>query len=182
MSSLSRSAAACAAAAAILLAGCQRETRRFRELAPANEPAQATRMSGLRAGPGPVHVAANNPYDANAYGIAQGQRLYTWMNCAGCHAHGGGAIGPPLMDGEWIYGADPENIFLSIVEGRPNGMPSFRGRMTDQQVWQLVAYVQSLSGHVRKDAAPGRIDGMHVKQRELAKETEPVTREKGRHR
>jgi hypothetical protein len=41
-----------------------------------------------------------------------------------------------------------------------------------------VAFVRSLSGHVRKDAAPGRVDGMHVKQRELAKETEPIAPEK----
>lgn len=173
-----------AALAAMLLlsAGCERESRHFRELGPANAPAQGQRMSGLQPGPAKSDVRVSNPYEANAYGIAQGQRLYIWMNCTGCHAYGGGAIGPPLMDEKWIYGADPENIFASIVEGRPNGMPSFRGKLSDQQVWQLVAYVQSLSGHVRKDAAPGRMDHMHVKTRELAKETEPVTSQKGLHR
>ena len=55
-------------------------------------------------------------------------------------------MGPPLMDDEWIYGSEPENIFATIVEGRPNGMPSFRGRIPDYQVWQLVAYVRSMSG------------------------------------
>lgn len=165
--------------AMLLLAGCERETRRFRELGPASSPAEAKRLSGLQPGPGKTDQRVTNPYESNAYAIAQGQRLYGWMNCTGCHAHGGGAIGPPLLDGKWIYGSDPENIFASIVEGRPNGMPSFRDKLSNQQVWQLVSYVQSLSGHVRKDAAPGRLDHMHVKQRELAQETEPITTQKG---
>ena len=82
------------------------------------------------------------------------------MNCVGCHFHGGGGIGPPLMDEKWIYGSDPLQIFSTIVEGRPNGMPSFRGKLNDDQVWKIAAYVRSLSGQVRKDVAPGRDDDM----------------------
>ena len=37
----------------------------------------------------------------------QGKRLFSWYNCIGCHANGGGGIGPPLMDDEWIYGSRP---------------------------------------------------------------------------
>ena len=82
------------------------------------------------------------------------------MNCVGCHFHGGGGIGPPLMDEKWIYGADPAQVFSTIVEGRPNGMPAFRGKLTDEQVWKIAAYVSSLSGQVAKDVAPGRTDDM----------------------
>ena len=82
------------------------------------------------------------------------------MNCVGCHFHGGGGIGPPLMDEKWIYGSDPSQIFATIVESRPNGMPSFRGKLNDDQVWKIAAYVRSLSGQVRKDVAPGRDDDM----------------------
>jgi cytochrome c oxidase cbb3-type subunit 3 len=84
------------------------------------------------------------------------------MNCVGCHAHGGGAIGPPLMDEEWIYGSDPSQIFKTIIEGRPNGMPSFRGKLGNQQVWQIVAYVRSLSGLTSKTAASARDDHMRI--------------------
>jgi cytochrome c oxidase cbb3-type subunit 3 len=49
------------------------------------------------------------------------------------------------------------------VEGRPNGMPAFEGKLTDQQVWQLVAYVRSLSGQLRKDVEPGRSDSMSAR-------------------
>ncbi len=46
------------------------------------------------------------------------------------------------MDDKWIYGAHPAQIYSSIVQGRPNGMPAFADRVPEQQVWQLVAYVQ----------------------------------------
>jgi cytochrome c oxidase cbb3-type subunit 3 len=113
-----------------------------------------------------------NQYEKNAWAVAEGKRLYGWYNCVGCHAQGGGAIGPPLMDDEWIYGSDPANIFATIVEGRPNGMPSFRGRIPDNQVWELVAYVRALSGQVAKDVAPGRDDDMSGRVQEQSKDRE----------
>jgi cytochrome c oxidase cbb3-type subunit 3 len=66
------------------------------------------------------------------------------------------------MDSIWIYGSDPANVFATIVEGRPNGMPSFRGKIPDYQVWQLVAYVRSMSGLLRMDVAPSRDDHMQM--------------------
>jgi cytochrome c oxidase cbb3-type subunit 3 len=70
------------------------------------------------------------------------------------------------MDSAWIYGKEPGNIFATIVEGRPNGMPSFRGHLTTQQLWQLVAYVRSLSGEISKDAAASRSDHLFMKKSE----------------
>lgn len=76
--------------------------------------------------------------------IAEGRRLYQWFNCTGCHGlQGGGGIGPPFADRQWIYGREPGNIFQSIVQGRPDGMPSFR-MLESEEVWKLVAYVRSL--------------------------------------
>jgi cytochrome c oxidase cbb3-type subunit 3 len=77
--------------------------------------------------------------------IASGKQLFAAMNCNGCHFNGGGGMGPPLMDSVWIYGGSIENIAASIREGRPNGMPSFRGFLPEEQVWQVAAYVRSLS-------------------------------------
>ncbi len=99
-------------------------------------------------------------YQDNAYAISQGQKLFSDFNCVGCHAHGGGDIGPPLSDDKWIYGSDPIQIYASIVEGRPNGMPSFRQRISEDQIWQLVAYVRSLGGVAPASASPGRDDHM----------------------
>jgi cytochrome c oxidase cbb3-type subunit 3 len=69
-------------------------------------------------------------------------------------------MGPALMDEGWIYGFEAANVHQTIVEGRPNGMPAFRNKIPDQQVWMLVAYVQSLSGNAPIDALPGRSDHM----------------------
>ena len=52
-------------------------------------------------------------YDNNAPALAEGQQLYTQMNCVGCHSHGGGGMGPPLMDDEWRYGGRIDQIAAS---------------------------------------------------------------------
>jgi cytochrome c oxidase cbb3-type subunit 3 len=85
--------------------------------------------------------------------IEAGKQLFSAMNCIGCHFNGGGGIGPPLMDSIWIYGGNIENIASSIREGRPNGMPSFRGFIPDEQIWQLAAYVRSLSHPTQGNAS-----------------------------
>ena len=147
------------------LTGCEREARRFTtpagnttgETGPrtsTNQPAQP--LTGAVAEP----VKNMSPYDRNAYAINQGKRLYRWYNCNGCHGYGGGSIGPALMDSEWRYGSDPASIFRTITEGRPNGMPSFGGHIPDDQLWQIVAYVRSMSGQLRKDVAPSRSDAI----------------------
>jgi cytochrome c oxidase cbb3-type subunit 3 len=111
-----------------------------------------------------------NEYEENAVALNDGKRLFQWFNCVGCHAQGGGGMGPPLMDEQWIYGSEPDQIFATIVEGRPNGMPSFRGKIPDYQVWQLAGYVRSLSRQVAKDVAPGRNDSMSTKKPEQSSE------------
>jgi cytochrome c oxidase cbb3-type subunit 3 len=139
---------------------CKREERGFRVQPPSAEKLTVASMSDLHPGGGPTPAASKNGYEESAYAISEGQKLYTTMNCVGCHFHGGGGIGPPLMDNEWIYGSDPQQIFASIVEGRPNGMPSFRGKITDYQVWQIAAYIRSLAGLAPSGTAPGRGDEM----------------------
>jgi cytochrome c oxidase cbb3-type subunit 3 len=147
-----------------VLCGCGREERRFTEGEAPSKTPDSVALSALQ--PGTTTSAQSSPYEYNAYAIAQGKQLFEWFNCSGCHAQGGGAIGPALMDAQWIYGDQPQNIFSTIVEGRPNGMPSFRGRIPTQQVWQLVAYVRSLSGQISKDAAPSRSDHLFMKKSE----------------
>lgn len=148
-------------------AGCEREARRYRELPAAASRPGSTRVSDLEPGLASRGDPLLSPYQENAYGIAEGKRLYTAFNCNGCHAQGGGGIGPALMDGRWIYGHAPDQIYSSIAQGRPDGMPAFGARVPSQQIWQLVAYVQSLSMQVPRDAAPGRTDGLNGIKPEL---------------
>lgn len=72
-------------------------------------------------------------------------------------------MGPPLMDNNWIYGSEPQNIFATIMEGRPNGMPSFRNRIPEYQAWEIVGYVRSLAGLLPSDLSAARTDEMNVK-------------------
>jgi cytochrome c oxidase cbb3-type subunit 3 len=66
------------------------------------------------------------------------------------------------MDDKWIYGSEPQQIFQTIVAGRPNGMPSFRMRLTDAEVWNLVAYVRTLGSLTENQARSSRDDHMKV--------------------
>jgi cytochrome c oxidase cbb3-type subunit 3 len=163
MSSRSLKAAALAlCAVAVLATACKREKREVRA-APAAESREMVTMVPLAVGGGPPIKTVSSKgreYEQNAYQLSEGKRLFSWFNCVGCHGHGGGGSGPALMDDQWLYGSDVENIAASIREGRPNGMPSFRGRIPDDQIWQLAAYVRSLSGLVPTDAAPSRSDHM----------------------
>jgi cytochrome c oxidase cbb3-type subunit III len=166
-----RSAGLLVLAVAAVLSACEREARRFQEPAPAAALPQREQSSQLAAGgSSPSSASTPPPYDENAYAISQGKRLFTWYNCVGCHARGGGGMGPPLMDDKWIYGAEPNNVFRTIVDGRPNGMPSFAGKMPEAHVWQLVAYVRSMSGLVARDAAPGRDDSLAAGEAENRRE------------
>lgn len=148
----------------VLLTACPREEREFRTSAPGAR-AESITIGDLRAGAAPQPSGlSEGRYQETAWAVSEGQRLYNWFNCNGCHFNGGGGIGPPLMDSKWIYGKEPANIFASIVEGRPDGMPAFQGRIPDHQVWQLVAYVRSLAGLVRPDSIPSRADHMKPRQ------------------
>jgi cytochrome c oxidase cbb3-type subunit 3 len=151
----------------VLFSGCERETRAFHDEAPSTV---TTSPTTFRVGGTPQPVARNPQaarYEHNAFHIGEGKRYYEWYNCYSCHAAGGGDIGPPLMDDQWRYGGEIEQIFSSIVEGRPNGMPSFAGRIPEQQLWEIAAYVRAMSGNAAKDAVPARGDEM--------KTTKPLT-------
>ena len=81
-----------------------------------------------------------------------GQNLFIKLNCAGCHGFGGtGGMGPNLTDKSWIFGGTPAAIFKSIFEGRPHGMPSWGTTLPARDIWQLVAYIESLGGAVKPE-------------------------------
>jgi cytochrome c oxidase cbb3-type subunit 3 len=104
---------------------------------------------------------------SQSFDILEGKRLFGWFNCGSCHANGGGNIGPALTDSQWIYGTDEKDIFASILDGRPNGMPAFKGRIPEKQILQLVAYIRSISGHAPFYARPSRSDHINAKKPEL---------------
>ena len=162
MSSRFRTSCVLMGAAALALTACDREERHSRSK-PLGETVEAgaspdTIIPGGGAAPGLDPRAALD--DNNAPAISEGQQLFTLMNCVGCHSHGGGGLGPALMDDEWRYGSRIDQIASTIAEGRPNGMPAWRAKLTDDQIWKLAAYVRTLSGLPSKDAVGSRAEGM----------------------
>ena len=96
-------------------------------------------------GPEPTRSAIANPYQGDRGATAEGRTLFVRFNCSGCHGgRAGGGMGPSLRDVDWIYGRTDAQIFSSVAEGRAHGMPAWGTKLTEDQVWKLVAYVKSL--------------------------------------
>lgn len=150
-----------AAAIALLFpAGCRGPGEQQGEAPPSAAERVFVAAGELQAGPAVMHPEVRNPLEQDPAAAADGRRLYAWYNCAGCHGMaGGGAIGPPLRDADWIYGSDPASVFQTIAQGRPNGMPAFGGRIPDEQIWRIELFIRSLGGRdtiVRAGGSSGR--------------------------
>jgi cytochrome c oxidase cbb3-type subunit III len=150
--------------AALAVGACERTVERAGWDGLSTDPAASgdvtlpqVRTTTFEAGAATPRPAMRNPF---ADAADEGERFYVAFNCAGCHgARGGGGIGPPLARESLIYGNDPQNIFQSIVQGRPYGMPAFGGKAPDDVIWKIAAYVRHLS-------APGSPDPEATASRE----------------
>lgn len=95
----------------------------------------------------------NSSFDSAKYeailkddGIKKGKLVYE-THCKSCHKeNGAGGIGPNLTDQFWIHSkATPETNYPVVFTGVPDeGMPNWSEKLTDTEIYQVVAYVQSL--------------------------------------
>jgi cytochrome c oxidase cbb3-type subunit 3 len=134
-------------AAVAALGGCDTHHRAATYAPLAQDQLAVTPVSHLYPGgrpPPPVDPRAEL-FAKDPVHIANGKRYFTWYNCSGCHFNGGGGIGPAFMDAKWIYGGSLTEIHNSIAQGRPNGMPVWGGKIPDAQIWEIAAFVKSLS-------------------------------------
>jgi cytochrome c oxidase cbb3-type subunit 3 len=103
-------------------------------------------VSGIFPGAVPTRPAIKNPNQGDPRSAQRGMTYFNSFNCVGCHAdNGGGGMGPALSNRTFIYGSAPENIYLSIYQGRPNGMPAWGATLPDSIIWDLVTYIGHLS-------------------------------------
>ena len=113
-------------------------------------------------------LTLDNPLGDGPEVVVAGKQLFTQMNCAGCHGYdGGGGMGPKLTDGYWRYGGSPTAIYITLRDGRPQGMPAWGRLLPPVKLWQLTAYVGSLGGGVPANQALAALHGDVV----LAKDT-----------
>jgi cytochrome c oxidase cbb3-type subunit 3 len=111
----------------------------------------------------PVGLVLRNPYEGNANAVATGAKLFVAYNCVDCHgADGSGAMGPSLADGRWHFGGAPAEVFESIYQGRPEGMPAWGSLISPDQIWLLVTYVRSLE--VKKNVTTENFTGKTVER------------------
>jgi cytochrome c oxidase cbb3-type subunit 3 len=91
-----------------------------------------------------VTADSKNPFANNQDAVAAGEQLFGKMNCAGCHGYDlAGGMGPDLTDPVWLYGGKAGEIFQTIGNGTPSGMPSWKDKLKPVEIWQLVTYIQS---------------------------------------
>lgn len=92
----------------------------------------------------PPAGSLKNPFVGDRAAADEGGRVFTSMNCDGCHGGGAsGFVGPSLVDGRWRYGGSDGEIYLSIYYGRPRGMPAYGGILSGDPIWKIVTYLRS---------------------------------------
>lgn len=103
-------------------------------------------VSNLIPGAQPNNPEIKNPVQGDPNAEQRGMTYFINFNCVGCHMpNGGGGMGPALSTNIFVYGSRPENIFLSIHQGRPYGMPAWGGMLPDSVIWDLVTYIGKIS-------------------------------------
>lgn len=94
--------------------------------------------------------------ELNRFATAAGAAVFR-THCSQCHGSGAaGAVGyPNLLDDDWLWGGDIENIALTVRHGirnetdpdaRWSEMPAFGDILERDEIDALVAHVQNISG------------------------------------
>ena len=106
-----------------------------------------------------------NPYDAGV-DVRAGEGIFE-RHCSRCHGMNatGGETGPDLSTGRFRHASTDAGLFSVINRGVPDTeMRAFRRARSDQDVWQLVAYLRSLSGGPRVEVPGDPANGERLYQ------------------
>lgn len=141
--------------------------------------------------PDPVVLAAPTPSSAES--LERGAGVYATLQCGKCHGDDGGGTGATATSFEddwgnpvqatdltepWTFrgGSDAADIvmrFRAGIAGTP--MPSYRGTATDQNMWDLANYVQSLRRKPVWEMNAEEVKAFY-EQRDAAARADPVAR------
>lgn len=128
-----------------------------------HEAENATLVASLNAADLPTLAPGD---DLHRYAVARGRAVFS-AQCSQCHGSGAaGAKGyPNLLDNDWLWGGDIENISLSIAHGirnetdddaRYSEMPAFAEILEEEEIGAVVEYVVSLSSTEHDAALAGQ--------------------------
>ncbi len=98
-----------------------------------------------------------NPVAGQADAIAAGKKLYL-EGCSGCHGPTGeGGRGPNLAQGDQIRGASNRQLLSTITDGvKGSDMPP--SGLSNEKIWQLIAYLRNLTAVAYDSTAPGDVE------------------------
>ena len=104
--------------------------------------------------------AQTNPVAGNDAAIEEGRGLYN-STCTRCHGPNGsaGEFGPGLAIPGRSYARNTDaQIFDAIRNGIPGTlMPAHAGKLNDDQIWKITAYVKGLRGTAIDAPSPGDV-------------------------
>lgn len=103
--------------------------------------------AGLNAGTPPAAPAGKevkNPFEGKPDAVKEGDKLFD-AKCSECHMDGTGGAGPNLTDDTWIYGGSDAEVFETISSGRKGGMPSWKGDLSKDDIWKIIAFIRSIA-------------------------------------
>ena len=92
--------------------------------------------------PAPIHAAAVRSYRADDNGNPiNGRKVYLRENCYICH---GGRVGGGMCPSFRDDPRDQSDVEDAVFNGTSPGMPSYRGRITQQEIADIAAYFATL--------------------------------------
>ena len=102
-----------------------------------------------------------NAFAGDAAAIAEGKQIYD-KNCATCHGTGGAGDGPTaavltpppadFTDADMMQSTTDGYLFWRVSDGgggEPynSAMPAWKGTLTEDEIWQVIAYVKTFGGN-----------------------------------
>ena len=97
--------------------------------------------------------ALENPVEPTRESLVAGRQRYVFL-CRQCHGNRGagdgdmshaGGIPSDFTDDVWTHGASDGEIFTVIKEGVTADMQGYGNQLRDEDIWNLVNYIKSLS-------------------------------------
>ncbi|MHB8882553.1 MAG: c-type cytochrome [Thermodesulfovibrionales bacterium] len=88
--------------------------------------------------------ATKNPYAGKAKMVKEGQKIYDY-NCKSCHGEGAkGDVCPDLTVKKKKFGNSDAELFKTISQGLPGGMPNWDKTLGTEKIWKIITYLRSL--------------------------------------
>ncbi len=85
-----------------------------------------------------------NPFEGKADAIREGRDIFL-KNCSACHGNDArGGIGPDLLKKDLKFGRSDSDLYLSIANGRPGGMPDWEKTLGKDRIWYVIAFLRTI--------------------------------------